>query len=152
MPDMLEMPPREWIDKIFNCLELFYGERWTRQFDRWMPQHILKSIWQSSLTGCTYDEIKRALILLKRSATDSLSSPPHNLEFFRYVKGTSYPPLPRSTTPEYKSTPEVARAALDEINAKIRYRAVAIEKENVIPLLRPERPEDVLRETKTRAC
>jgi hypothetical protein len=114
----MEKPEMEWIDKLFNCMSEFYGTRWTKQFDRWMPESLLKTVWQSALQGCNYDEIRGALVLLKQAAKSPASIPPHHLEFYRFAKGTSHPVIinePKQTN----CNPEIARLALDEIKSKL---------------------------------
>lgn len=118
----MEKPEMIWIDKLFNCMTEFYGERWTSQFDKFMPEPLLKTIWQSALTGCNYDEIRSALVLLKRAAQDLTASPPHHLEFFCYAKGTRRPSFRVAANDHARGDLRVARETLDEINAKIRYR------------------------------
>ena len=118
----MEKPDMEWIDKIFNCLKEFYGERWTKRFDRWTPEDLVKTIWQSALTGLTYDEIRGALVLLKQSAKTPGAQPPHHLEFFRFAKGTSHPVI-CSEHSLRRGNPDIARAAMEEINAKLRYKS-----------------------------
>lgn len=114
----MDKPDMETIDKLFNCMREFYGERWTKQFDRWMPEALLKTVWQSALQGCTYDEIRGALVLLKQSAKNPASVPPHHLEFFRFAKGTSHPVIiNQPKTPV--CNPEIARRAIDEIKSKL---------------------------------
>ena len=111
----------EWIDKLFNCMTEFYGTRWTKQFDRWMPEAIFKTLWQSALQGLTYNEIKGALVLLKQNAKISSALPPHQLEFFRIAKGSTHPVI-QSDESLKRGDPDIARKALDEINSKLRYK------------------------------
>lgn len=117
----MDKPEMEWIDKLFNCMREFYGERWTKQFDRWMPEELLKTLWQSALQGCTYDEIRGALVLLRQAAKNPSALPPHHLEFYRFAKGSSHPVIinqPKSAN----CNPEVARRAIDEIKSKLSGR------------------------------
>jgi hypothetical protein len=82
----MEAIPPEWIDKLFNCMELFYGNRWTSKFKVPHSLEFDKAIWRSGLTGLTYDQIKNALVIYKRSAKVTHSFPPHVMEFFRMAK------------------------------------------------------------------
>ena len=115
----MEKPPMEWIDNLFTCMGQFYGERWTKQFDRWMPEALIKTQWQSALQGLTYDEIKHTLVLLKRAAQANSATPPHFLEFYRYAKGAATPHIDYEANLR-RGDPEIARRALDEINSKLR--------------------------------
>jgi hypothetical protein len=117
----MEKPSMESIDKLFNCMREFYGERWTRQFDRWLPEDLVKTQWQSALQGCTYDEIRGALVLLKQAAKSPASIPPHHLEFYHFAKGHSHPVIVNQPKAPI-SNPEVARRALDEIKSKLSGR------------------------------
>ena len=118
---MVEKPEIEWIDKIFNCMKEFYGERWSKQFSKSNPEDVIKTMWQSALAGCTYEEIRSVLVLLKHSAKNPTAKPPHHLEFWKYTKGYSHPIILYSHDLK-KSNPEVARTFLDEINRKLRYK------------------------------
>ena len=114
----MEKPEMELIDKLFNCMTEFYGDRWTKQFDRFLPEALVKTVWQSALTGCTYDQIRRVLVLLKQSSKNPDALPPHHVEFFRYARGTSTPII--AIQPKLPSCdPAIARRALDEIKTKL---------------------------------
>ncbi len=115
----MDRPPMEWIDKLFDCMSQFYGKRWDSMFDRFMPVDLAKTLWQSALVGCTYDEIKRALVLLKRASQDPATKPPIHLEFYRYAKGTGTPTYRSKEDMLPRGNPEVARKALDDIRARL---------------------------------
>lgn len=114
--------PMEYIDKLFDCMELFYQDRWTKQFDSFYPKDMAKVIWQSALCGCTYDEIKRALVLLKQAARNPCELSPHYMEFYRYAKGTAVPRIQHQRPQVLRGDPAIAKQALDDINSKLRYR------------------------------
>jgi hypothetical protein len=121
----MEKPDIEWIDKLFHCMTEFYGSRWTRQFDSGMPENLVKATWQSALHGCTYEQIRSALILLKKAAKHESSLPPHQLEFYRYAKGFSLPVI--LDVPEKQNFDrDIARRALDEIKYKLSRRSLSI--------------------------
>jgi hypothetical protein len=113
----------EWIDKIFICMDEFYQERWRTQFNKQHPEPLAKMLWQSALYGCEYEEIKSALVLCKYAAKHPSAIPPHQLEFFRYVKGNSKPHIQYQTTKE-RGDSAIAKGYLDEINGKIRYKKI----------------------------
>jgi hypothetical protein len=115
----------ESIDKLFNCMKEFYGDRWSSQFDRWLPEPVLKTQWQSALHGLNYDEIRGVLVLLRQAAKNPTAMPPHHLEFYHFAKGTARPYINNSKFPDERGDPEVARRALDEINQKLRYKKIA---------------------------
>ncbi len=120
----IEKTPIEWIDKLFDCMTAFYGIRWTRQFDRWMPEALLKTQWQSALMGCSHEEIRRVLVLLKQSAQDPNAEPPHFMEFYKYAKGYVKPYMGNAgSCVVHRGDPDVAKRALAEINAKLRYKS-----------------------------
>ena len=85
----MEKPPMEWIDKLFNCMETFYGERWTKRYQG--IESLAKTVWQSALQGLTHEEIKRALVRFKREAEKLSSLPPGYMELFCYAKGKIEP-------------------------------------------------------------
>lgn len=118
----MEKPPMEWIDKLFDCLSLFYGERWNRIFMKGVPQEYYKEMWQSAMTGCSYDEIKCALVFLKRESSRSFSIPPHHLEFYRLTKNPRPRAMVESKEVPRGGDPEVAKRNLAEIREKLRYK------------------------------
>lgn len=122
----MEKLPMESIDKLFNCLSTWYGQRWSKQFDRWMPLDFAKTLWQSALQGCSHDEVRSTLVLLKQAAKSPFAIPPDYMEFYRYAKGQSRPFLDEVARSKIsgRGDREVAKRALDEINAKIRYKQV----------------------------
>jgi hypothetical protein len=117
----MEKPEMETIDKLFNCMTEFYGSRWTSQMDRWMPENLYKTVWQSALQGLDHDEIRGVLVLLKQAARNPASQPPNHLEFYNFAKGTARPYISHTKVSK-GGDPAVARRALDEINAKLRYK------------------------------
>lgn len=80
------------IDKIFNCLKLFYGSRF-KCIDGTREEYE-KTIWQSALANCTDEEIRQTLVKLKRAAEiNQFSVPPHALKFWHYCKGELAVPI-----------------------------------------------------------
>jgi len=116
----MEKPPMEWIDNLFICMTQFYGKRWTKQFDKGMPEGVLKSIWQSALYGCNYDSIRNVLLLLQQTATSLSSVPPSHMEFCSYTKGKR----PYVKRQEYRPrrNPENNRRSLEKIRSHLRYK------------------------------
>ena len=76
----------EWVEKIFNCMELFYGDRWSKLYQEPGKKEFYVMIWHSGLTGLTYEQIKSALILCKKDSSIRGRAPPHAMEFFRMAK------------------------------------------------------------------
>ncbi len=112
--------PMEWVDKLFNCMAEFYGERWTRYFDKPHLESFYKTMWKNGLVGLDYNQIKNALVLCKRSALDARNKPPHVMEFFRIAKGFEQPPIdyhPNANKPT--CNPEVQKQAMEEIRQKL---------------------------------
>lgn len=117
--------PMDWIDKLFLCMEQFYGERWSNQF--WMlKQDFAKKMWKSGLEGLNYDEIKATLQILRRHAQDPNNKPPHQMEFFKYAKGQAHPRIDYYEA-KPKSSAEVAEKTLKEIREKFHGRKNAQE-------------------------
>jgi hypothetical protein len=123
----MEKPPMEWIDNLFNCMKEFYGTRWTKRFNKFMTENIVKTMWQSGLQGLTYEEIRHVLIRLKQSSKNYNSLPPSYMEFCNLAKNSAPLKMEPKKPSASKYNPEVAKRYLDEINAKIRYRQVAEE-------------------------
>lgn len=118
----MEKPDMEWIDKLFLCMTDFYAERWSRQFDRWLPESLLKTQWQSALQGLTHEEIRGVLVLLRQAAKNPTAMPPNHVEFYNFAKGTARPYIADKKVHANRGNSEIARRALDEINAKLRYK------------------------------
>lgn len=82
----------EHLEKLFHCMSIFYGNRWNVLLDptsRVNAEHkkiMLKKIWQSALTGCTYNEIKNALKSCKLHAITPSHYPPTAVEFYHLAK------------------------------------------------------------------
>lgn len=111
----------EWVDNLFICMEQFYGDRWSHPLKNPLTESFYKTIWQSGLMGLTYDEIKKALLLCKRSALNPSISPPHVMEFFRYAKQESQPFIdyhPRANEKK-QADKEIAMKHLADIRKKI---------------------------------
>jgi hypothetical protein len=86
--------PDEWIDKLFNCMTMFYGERWNKVLGEPSIAAHQRKIWKNGLRGLSYDEIKAALVLCKEHGAYKMALPPNLMEFWRYAKGTEKPYLP----------------------------------------------------------
>lgn len=113
--------PTEWIDKLFNCMEQFYGDRWKCQFNkRTSPENMYKAQWKSGMIGLSYDEIKNALLLCKRSAETSSSFPPHVVEFYMIAKGRKEPYINYHPQANKKQpNEEIQKKYMDEIRKKL---------------------------------
>jgi hypothetical protein len=110
--------PMEWIDNLFNCMAMFYGERWTKNLEKPHAITFAKAAWKSSLDGLTYEQIKNTLKYLKRAAQDPAAIPPHQLEFWRYAKKNIIPHI-NYTVEQEKGDPAIAKAALEDIYQKV---------------------------------
>jgi len=119
---MKEKPPMESIDKLFDCMTEFYGKRWSGMFDNFWPEKLAKIQWQSALQGLDYDEIRGVLVLLRQAAKNPTAQPPHYVEFYHFAKGSARPFIGTTQNATERGDPEVARRALAEINAKLRYK------------------------------
>lgn len=120
---LMDKPPMEWIDKLWDCMHLFYGEKWTNQFNKTIPSHIYKMVWQSALQGLTHEEIRNALVRYKRHAESSASIPPNHLGFHSFAKKGTLPPsrtVKRINDCEIKRDSEIAKRELDKIKAVLR--------------------------------
>lgn len=116
----MEKIPTEWVDKIFNCMTIFYGERWTEPLKKPQVESFNKLMWRNGLIGLTYDEIKNALKLCKRSALDKSVKPPHVMEFFRYAKKTGEPYIdyhPKAN--DIRADPQLAKDYLRDIKSRL---------------------------------
>lgn len=115
----MESIPTEWVDKIFNCMNLFYGDRWTSFFNEPHLEEMHKAIWKCGLVGLKYEEIKAALVFCKASAFDHRHTIPHVMEFYRIAKGSFIPEHNRASGDDFKCDQEVQRKAMNEIRIKL---------------------------------
>lgn len=118
----MEKPIMEWINKIFNCLSIFYGERWTKLYSKPEYESIAKEVWQSALTGCDYDEIRDVLVYLKRAAQNPSSLPPHQLDFFHYAKKNKFPYIDYAAKTDSLCNPEVSKLYIAKIKDNLKYK------------------------------
>jgi hypothetical protein len=82
----MEKIPMEWVEKLFVCMEQFYGKKWSTMLGK-IPVESWKVIWQSGLTGLDYDTIKRTLVHYKQDSKKFPTSfPPHQMDFFHKAK------------------------------------------------------------------
>ncbi len=113
--------PMDWVDKIYLCMHQFYGDKWVDNFGK-SKESFYKTIWQSALTGLTYDQIRKALVYYKwESSQCGFSIPPTPMEFFRLAKQSNHTFItPSPKVEEGKAAnPEVAKAALAEIRQRL---------------------------------
>lgn len=116
----MEKPPMEWIDKIFNCMFQFYGEKWSKFFSHKDYDSLAKTTWQSALQGLTYEEIRRALVFHKRRTQYHGILPPSHLQFFWDAKNTESRNIHEfKRKVENKSDPTIARREISSIRSKL---------------------------------
>jgi len=77
--------PQEWIDRLFDCMALFYGKRWTSQFQNAYHKELHKTIWKSGLIGLNYDQIKKELYYRRKEALKTSIFPPRVVEFYDHA-------------------------------------------------------------------
>lgn len=111
----MEPIPTDWIDKIFTCMAHFYGEKWSKAFEKPNVESFYKMVWKNGLYGLTRAEIRNALIYCQRAARDVTAIPPHVSEFFRCAKGEQVPYINYSATNDKRCDPEVARKHLADM-------------------------------------
>lgn len=119
----METQSTETIDRLFACLEKFYGERWKKFIGQ--KEVLYKTLWQSALISCTHDEIKAALVYLSSLSKNPYSLPPNHLEFHRYVRNvTAYPqPQPQMQKIQDVRNKEAGLKALSKMNEKFNFRS-----------------------------
>jgi len=89
--------PENWIDKIFDCLALFYGDRWTKQFSSPLQIDLYKTMWFNGLVGLSYDQLRHGLAVCKKYSSFSHFKPPNVVRFFQFCVSFSSPNDPRRT-------------------------------------------------------
>jgi hypothetical protein len=114
----MDKPPMEWIDKLFNCLEEFYGERWSKSVCQKEYKEIARIMWQSALQGLCYEEIRDTLVFLKRESKKNYAKPPNHLAFYSIAKHEAKA-VNTARSAQKQCDPEIARRAISEIRAKL---------------------------------
>lgn len=113
----MEQIPMDWIDKLFDCMAEFYGQRW--KFDDALRKTLNKTMWQSGLYGLSYDEIKKTLLYYKWIANHyPHEAPPHQMEFHKTAK-EKFLSFVAPHKEDQVCDPSVAKAALAEIKRNL---------------------------------
>lgn len=111
----MEAIPQDWIDKLFNCMSEFYGERWNASFNKPHMENFYKTMWKNGLTGLNYEQIKYQLQRCKRHSQDPFVQPPLVTEFFKFAKEAGEPYINYHPKAGKRGDPNVAREHLDKI-------------------------------------
>jgi len=115
--------PMDWIDKLFNCMAQFYGERWTEPLKNPRVEDFYKTVWKGGLTGLTYDEIKIQLLRCKKDAEYLSARPPTVMDFFHYAKNIVVPYPQAFDVEPNLAKKETALHYMSEIKQKLGMRA-----------------------------
>ena len=111
--------PDQWIDKLFNCLKLFYGERFHLTPCSPTEELVRRSMWKNGLLGLNHDQIKYGLQLCKRAAEEPSALPPHVNEFYLYAIGQKVPYVNHYRKTYQAGSAEVQKAAMAEIKQRL---------------------------------
>jgi len=91
------------IERLFNCLELFYGDRFKRIYRKSSIERYYKAIWSSAMQGVTDEEIMPVLRNLKVQAERyPYMPPPDHFEFHRLAKRYEKPVIKRREQKKWK--------------------------------------------------
>jgi hypothetical protein len=110
--------PDEWIDKLFTCMQEFYGNRWESVFIRKNDQKFYKTMWKNGLAGLEYDQIKDALRLYKQYAKDEHAKAPRVTDFYQTAKG-NVQPVCKLYNNDHIYNAEIRANAMREIKKKL---------------------------------
>lgn len=83
----MEPIPDEWIDRLFGCMQEFYGQRWKRTFKDANHEAMHKIIWKNGLHGLSYEAIRKTLYHYRAQSCNKNSLPPIVTDFFRIALG-----------------------------------------------------------------
>jgi len=89
--------PENWVDKIFELMNKFYGERWQKQFKSAFEIDLYKTVWFNGLNTLTHAQIKHGLAISKKYSEFSRNKPPHIVVFFHFCVGIRVPEVSRRT-------------------------------------------------------
>ena len=117
MEKEVQQIPMEWIDKLFNCMEQFYGSRWSKPLEKPHMMDFNKTVWQSGLCGLNYEQIKSQLIKCKKHSESISAIPPLVMDFYRYAKENIENNAPTHVSQIVNSV--VARKHMDDIKQKL---------------------------------
>ncbi len=82
----MEQLPENWIEKIFDLLQEFYGERWASIFRNDLDIVLTKKMWFNGLNGLSYKEIKHGLAVAKKYSSNKFCNPPNLIKFYYFSK------------------------------------------------------------------
>lgn len=115
--------PKDWIDRLFERLEMIYKENWKRQFEvngKPKPERVdlAKTTWATGLAGLSAEEIKAALNTFNFADPTNV---PTVIEFYHAAKRIRMPLKKKQdlTYPLPKRDPVVAKKFMDEIRCKL---------------------------------
>lgn len=74
--------PTDWLHKIFELMNEFYGERWSNQLKDPQILIIYQEMWFNSLRQLSYEQIKNGLKKAKYLSQIRMAKPPNNIEFY----------------------------------------------------------------------
>lgn len=113
------------IDRLFTCMQQFFGSRWDIIFRGDSNKQLVRTIWQTSLQGLTEDQIRTALKLVKANLAQFPNSyPPTPMEFYRIAR----PVLKKLPEPPVIGGPsndsEIAKKFLNDMRQKLSRKIV----------------------------
>lgn len=111
--------PMDWIDKLFNCMKQFYGDRWTKPIEKPHMESFYKTIWQGGLSGLNYEQIKWQLVRCKRHAEDPSAIPLQVVDFYRFAKEKIEPIGGLHTDVNKMRNNEIAKQHMADIKQKL---------------------------------
>lgn len=79
--------PDNWIDKIFELLSLYYGDRWNKQFKNKLEIDLYKTVWFNGLNGLSYEQLRHGLAVCKKYSSSYHAKPPSVVTFFHFCIG-----------------------------------------------------------------
>lgn len=96
--------PTDWLHRIFELMNDFYGERWSNNLKDHQVLMIYQEIWFNSLRYLSYEQIKNGLKKAKYLSQIRVANPPNHIEFYHlcvdivYIKtAKKYNLVPRRT-------------------------------------------------------
>lgn len=82
--------PTDWLKKLFDLMNEFYGERWSIILKNNDQKSLYETIWNSALKDLSYEEIKEGLKKCRDLARIKFSKPPNQIEFYHWCLKITY--------------------------------------------------------------
>ena len=82
--------PTDWLKKLFDLMNEFYGERWSGKLKDDQIRNLYETIWHNSLKYLSYEQVKEGLTKCKDLSRIKFSKHPNNIQFYHWCLKMEY--------------------------------------------------------------